>query len=61
MGSPVIFLVADDGRMLDALRGDLERRFGGGYRILAERSPAAALATMERLAGDPDPVALVIA
>ncbi|HEV2873205.1 MAG TPA: FAD-dependent oxidoreductase, partial [Actinomycetota bacterium] len=46
---------------LDALTGDLERRFGGGYRILGERSPAAALATMERLAGDPDPVALVIA
>jgi thioredoxin reductase (NADPH) len=61
MPQPIILVVADHQRLLDALAGDLERRFGGGYRILAERSPAAALATMERLAGDPDPVALVIA
>ena len=58
---PVILVVADDGRLLDRLAGDLERRFGGGYRVLAEPSPAAAPATMERLAGDSDPVALVIA
>ena len=58
---PIILVVADHQQLLDALAGDLERRFGGGYRILAERSPAAALATMERLATDPDPVALVIA
>jgi thioredoxin reductase (NADPH) len=58
---PVILVVADDGRLLDRLAGDLERRFGGGYRVLAEPSPAAAPATMERLAGGPDPVALVIA
>ena len=61
MPQPIILVVADHQRLLDALAGDLERRFGGGYRILAERSPAAAQATMERLAGDPDPVALVIA
>ena len=61
MPQPSILVVADQARLLDALAGDLGRRFGGGYRILAERSPAAALATMERLAGDPDPVALVIA
>ena len=61
MPQPLIFLVADDERLLDQLAGDLERRFGGGYRILAERSPAAALATLERLAAEPDPVALVIA
>ena len=58
---PVIFLVADDGRMLDALQDDLERRFGGGYQVLAERSPAAVGATLGRLAAGPDPVALVIA
>ena len=58
---PIILVVADHQQLLDALAGDLERRFGGGYRILAERSPAAALATMERLATGPDPVALVIA
>jgi thioredoxin reductase (NADPH) len=58
---PVILVVADDGRVLDALAGDLERRFGGDYRVLAERSSSAAVATLERLAGGPDPVALVIA
>jgi thioredoxin reductase (NADPH) len=61
MPQPIILVVADHQRLLDALAGDLERRFGGGYRILAEHSPAAALAAMERLAGDPDPAALVIA
>jgi len=61
MAQPIILVVADHQPLLDGLAGDLERRFGGGYRILAERSPAAALATMERLATDPDPVALVIA
>jgi thioredoxin reductase (NADPH) len=58
---PAILVVADDERLLDALAGDLDRRFGGGYRILAERSPTDAIAAMERLAGAPEPVALVIA
>ena len=61
MAQPIIMVVADQQPLLDGLAGDLERRFGGGYRILAERSPAAALATLERLAAEPDPVALVIA
>ena len=58
---PVIFVVADDGRLVDALAADLRRRFGGDYRVEAERSSAAALATLERLAGGEEPVALVIA
>src|SRR5215213_5153861 len=61
MPSPIILLVADDGRLLDGLTGDLERRFGADYRIQAERSPAAGLAALERLAGGEDPVALVVA
>jgi thioredoxin reductase (NADPH) len=61
MAKPIIFLVADDGRILDALTADLERRFGGDYRLLAERSPVAAMAALERLAGGPDPVALAVA
>jgi thioredoxin reductase (NADPH) len=58
---PSILVVADDGRMLDRLATDLERRFGDHYRILAEGSPAAALATLERLARGAEPVALVVA
>ena len=58
---PVILLVADDPRLLDGLARDLERRFGDDYRVQAERSAAGGLAALERLAGDQDPVALVIA
>ena len=54
-------MVADDERLLDALAGDLGRPFGGGYRILAEPPPPPAMSAMGRLAGDPGPVALVIA
>jgi thioredoxin reductase (NADPH) len=61
MPSPIILVVADVGRVLDPLAGDLERRFGGDYRVLAERSPTGALDRLERLASGPDPVALVIA
>jgi thioredoxin reductase (NADPH) len=60
MAEPVILLVAENGRLLDALAGDLGRRFGGHYRLMAERSPAAAVTTLERLAGGADPVAMVI-
>ncbi|HWD46312.1 MAG TPA: FAD-dependent oxidoreductase [Actinomycetota bacterium] len=61
MPNPVILLVADDGTMLDALAGDLRKRFATDYRVMAERSPTAAVATLERLADGADPVALVIA
>ncbi|HET9555890.1 MAG TPA: hypothetical protein VFS70_02040, partial [Actinomycetota bacterium] len=58
---PVILVVADNGPLVDALAADLGRRFGGDYRVLAERSPDGALAALERLAGTEEPVALVIA
>jgi thioredoxin reductase (NADPH) len=62
MAKPIIFLVAEDGRLVEALAADLGRRFGGDYRILAERSPVAAVATLERLAApEGGPVALVVA
>src|SRR4030095_701387 len=62
MPGPVIVGVADDGRGLRALARDLERRFGGDYLVLAERSPTEAVATLERLAARGDePVALVVA
>jgi thioredoxin reductase (NADPH) len=59
--NPVILLVAERRRLLDALADDLGRRFGGHYQILAERSPAGGLRAMERLAGEAEPVALVVA
>jgi thioredoxin reductase (NADPH) len=61
MGQPILILVNDEDGMLEALSGDLARRLGGEYRILSERSPSAALATLERLADQPEDVALVIA
>jgi thioredoxin reductase (NADPH) len=61
MGQPILFLVNDQGRVLDALAGDLARRFGVDYRILSERSPAAALATLAQLAARSQEVALLIA
>jgi hypothetical protein len=42
---PILLLVNDEEAVLDALKGDLARRFGVDYRILAERSPAAGLVT----------------
>jgi thioredoxin reductase (NADPH) len=59
--APAILLVADDARLLDTLAADLTPRFAGHYRILAERSPTAAVAALERLAGEEQPVALVVA
>jgi thioredoxin reductase (NADPH) len=61
MGQPILLLVTDQGRVLEALAGDLGRRFAAEYRILGERSPAAALATLERLAARSEEVALLIA
>src|SRR5215216_2017222 len=61
MPQPIIFLVADDGRLLDTLTRDLERRFGNDYRVQAERSAADGVAALERLAGGDEPVALMVA
>jgi thioredoxin reductase (NADPH) len=61
MGQPILFLVNDQGRVLDALAGDLARRFGVDYQILSEGSPSTALLTLEQLADRSEEVALVIA
>ena len=61
MGQPILLLVTDQDRVLEALASDVGRRFGAEYRILGERSPAAALATLERLAARSEEVALVMA
>jgi thioredoxin reductase (NADPH) len=61
MTRPVLLLVTESEGVLRALADDLARRFEVEYRIVGERSPTAALATLEDLAGGPDEVALVIA
>jgi thioredoxin reductase (NADPH) len=61
VGQPILFLVNDQEAVLDALKGDLTTRFGVDYRIVAERSPAAALAALERLVASPEEVALLVA
>ena len=61
MEKPILFLVADDPGVLEALSADLSRRFGSDCRILHEASPAAGLSALGQLAGRSEPVALVIA
>jgi thioredoxin reductase (NADPH) len=58
---PILLIVDEDVGVLDALGADLARRFAADYRILAEPSPASAVAVLERLAAESRPVALVVA
>ena len=61
MSDPILFLVDDRPKVVAALAGDLERRFGRDHRILSETSPGAALEALEGLASDGQEVALVVA
>ena len=61
MSDPILFLVDDRPRVLEALARDLGRRFGGDHRIVAEGSPSAALEALEGLARRGEEVALVVA
>jgi len=61
MGTPVLLLVDEDRTALEALAGDVGRRFGVDYQIVAERSPVAALAAPERLVARSQAVAVVLA
>jgi thioredoxin reductase (NADPH) len=61
MTHPILFLVDDRPKVLEALVGDLERRFGADHRVLTETSPGAALEALEGLARDGQEVALVVA
>jgi thioredoxin reductase (NADPH) len=58
---PVLLLVADERPMLEALAGDLGRRFGNDYRIVCERTPDEALFALKALAARSQPVALLVA
>jgi thioredoxin reductase (NADPH) len=61
MEAPILFLVDEDGWVLDALAGGLDRRFGTDYQILAERSPQAALNTLGHADSQSRAVAMVLA
>jgi thioredoxin reductase (NADPH) len=61
MTRPVLVAVADDGDVLAALQAALARRYAADYQVLAERSPTAALQTLERLRRDDVAVAVIIA
>jgi thioredoxin reductase (NADPH) len=61
MGKPLFFLVDEDERRLEALASELRRRFDGDYRVVAERSPAAALTALARLEAGAEVAMLVAA
>jgi thioredoxin reductase (NADPH) len=61
MSQPILFLVDDRPRVLEALATDLARRFGGDHRIVAEGAPGAAVEALEDLARRGEEVALVVA
>jgi thioredoxin reductase (NADPH) len=61
MSDPILFLVDDRPKVLEALAGDLERRFGRDHRILSDTSPGAALEALAGLAGRGEEVAVVVA
>jgi thioredoxin reductase (NADPH) len=59
--APALVVVDDDERALDRTAEELRRRYAADYRIVAERSPHAALAELERMAADRESVAVVLA
>src|SRR5215216_3873802 len=61
MSDPILYLVDDRPRVLEALAADLGRRFGADHRILAATDPGKALDELEQLAGGGEEVGLVVA
>ncbi|HME67728.1 MAG TPA: FAD-dependent oxidoreductase, partial [Streptosporangiaceae bacterium] len=60
MSRPVLFVIDDDAGVVRALRDDLGRRFGKDFRVIGASSAAAGLAMLCQLAGEREPVALLI-
>jgi thioredoxin reductase (NADPH) len=60
MSRPVLFVIDDDAGVVRALRDDLGRRFGRDFRVIGASSAAAGLAMLGQLAGEREPVALLI-
>jgi thioredoxin reductase (NADPH) len=61
MSQPVLLAVDGDAEALARTEQELTRRYGGDYRIRAERSATAALRELESLREQGEPVALVLA
>jgi thioredoxin reductase (NADPH) len=57
----VILVVEDDDDVRGRIRGELEGRYAGDYRVTCQRSAHAALDELERLRSAGEPVALVLA
>jgi thioredoxin reductase (NADPH) len=60
MSRPVLFVIDDDAGVVRALEDDLGRRFGRDFRVVGASSAAAGLVMLYRLAGEREPVALLI-
>jgi thioredoxin reductase (NADPH) len=59
--TPRVLVVEDESEARALIRGELERRYGGDYKVRCEGSAEAALAKLERWREAGDPVALVLA
>ena len=59
-GAPVLFVIDHDPTSLDMLLSGLLRRFGKDFTVRGESSPEMALAALEELAAEEEPVALLI-
>ena len=57
---PIFFIVDEDPAAVEALAGDLERRFRADYRVVGETSAAAALERLAELGAAGEQVALII-
>jgi hypothetical protein len=57
---PIFFVVDEDPSAVEALPGDLERRFRADYRVMGETSAQAALERLGALRDAGDKVALII-
>ena len=60
VSQPIFFVVDEDPSAVEALTGDLERRFRADYRVMGETSAQAALGRRGALRDSGDEVALII-
>ena len=60
LSQPIFFVVDEDPSVVEALAGDLERRFHADYRVVGETSAQAALERLGALRDSGEQVALII-